>query len=417
MFSNNDCPLYNGLMLSALCRLFRGSRRVYLDYAAATPLDPRVARAMRPFERHVFGNPSSIHAEGIAARRALETQRARIARAMRVKPDEIVFTSGGTESNNLALQGVIEARRRLGAADRGVHVITSAIEHPSVLEVLRAFEERGGSVTYLNVDREGNVSKEELCSALRPETILVSLMYVNSEIGVVNPLRELFQAARSHIKQHPDLSLPLFHTDASQAPLFLDCAPERLMVDLLSVDAQKLHGPKGVGFLFVKRGSDIQPVLLGGGQERGLRAGTQPLALIAGLAEAVARAQQEHRETGKKVTRVRDYFIALLEKEVPDARINGTKKNRVANNVNISIPGIDAEYLVIQLDKRGVATGTASACTTAEDGSSYVLSALKNSETKDAIRLSLGRETRVRDVQRATRHLVACVREQRSVFP
>ena len=389
-------------------------RRVYFDYAAATPLDARVLRAMQYVNMDVFANPSSVHREGVRAKTLLRSARVRIARALRAREEEIIFTSGGTESNNLAIFGVVEALFREGRAYGDMHIITSSVEHVSILKPIAILEARGVAVTYLPVDEHGQISLENVVKALRKSTVLISLMYVNNEIGTITPLRKITSAVLKHYREDKKKTareFPLFHTDASQAPLFLDCSPERLGVDLLTLDAQKLYGPKGVGLLYKKHGSTLAPILYGGAQEGSMRAGTESLALICGFAEALVIAEREHSSAQESVCLLRDSFIRNIEALIPQVIINGDRRERIANNVSITIPDCDMEFLVIKLDHAGIAASSASACLL-ETGSSYVMKALRGSDLRstEAIRFTLGKETTKRDIECAVKALKRCVK-------
>ncbi|MAF59811.1 MAG: cysteine desulfurase family protein [Candidatus Pacebacteria bacterium] len=369
-------------------------KRIYMDNAASTETDPRVVASMKPFWNICYGNPGGIHKEARAARDAVNKAREEIACTLSVKPDEIIFVSGGTESNNLAISGAIsKASENRALSD--LHAITTKIEHPSVLDVFRKLESEGLNVTYLDVDEEGLLSKETLEEALRGNTILISVMYVNSEIGTVQKISELSRVTREYEKENN--TRILFHTDASQAPLYLNCIPHYLGVDLLTIDGQKINGPKGVGILF--KGSDVKinKILEGGSQEGGLRPGTENVPLIVGLSTAMSIAKDEQKESSKKVKEIRDHFIESLEREVWGVSINGSKKNRIANNVNISIEGIDGEFLVVYLDKEGIASSTKSACLSDNENSSYVVSSIRDTDL-NPIRFTIGKDTTKKDV-------------------
>tara|TARA_Y100000310_G_scaffold169177_1_gene169156 strand:+ start:3708 stop:4892 length:1185 start_codon:yes stop_codon:yes gene_type:complete len=369
-------------------------KRIYMDNAASTETDPRVVASMKPFWNICYGNPGGIHKEARAARDAVNKAREEIACTLSVKPDEIIFVSGGTESNNLAISGAIsKASENRALSD--LHAITTKIEHPSVLDVFRKLESEGLNVTYLDVDEEGLLSKETLEEALRGNTILISVMYVNSEIGTVQKISELSRVTREYEKENN--TRILFHTDASQAPLYLNCIPHYLGVDLLTIDGQKINGPKSVGILF--KGSDVKinKILEGGSQEGGLRPGTENVPLIVGLSTAMSIAKDEQKESSKKVKEIRDHFIESLEREVWGVSINGSKKNRIANNVNISIEGIDGEFLVVYLDKEGIASSTKSACLSDNENSSYVVSSIRDTDL-NPIRFTIGKDTTKKDV-------------------
>jgi len=392
----------------------KSARRVYLDYAASTPLREEVKVAMEPYWSEHYGNAGAMHAEGMHARRALALARESVANVLRAHPDEVIFTSGGTESNALALLGVIGAYEREHHYDvSGLHIVTTVIEHPSVLQGFRDLEERGARVDYLGTDNRGFVDRAQAKHAITGTTTLVSVMYVNNEIGTVEPIADIAKTVR-HARKGADkggsgtiLNSPFFHTDASQAPLYLPLAVDALGVDLLTIDGQKIYGPKGIGALYVRRGTPIQGIFRGGKQERSLRPGTEPIPLIVGLAKALELADKEREETCARLTKLRDYFIDEVLRVIPSAELNGDREKRLPNNVNTSLPGFDNEFLIIALDERGVACASRSACIVGPDGS-YVIKALgKDSERAiSSVRFSLGKDTTKDDIDHALRALV-----------
>ena len=359
-------------------------KRIYADAAAATPLS---ARSRDELVRllGLYGNAGALHKEGVDAKKELEKARKSIADSIGAHADEIVFTASGTEGNNLALHGAL---RPLLLQQGEVHAITCAIEHQSILEPLRALEREGLYTTVLPVDSEGVVSPESLREALNDETALVSIQLVNSEVGTVEPVRELAKALR---KSGGKI---LFHTDASQAPLWVDINVEKLGVDLMTLDGQKVLGPKGVGALYVRRGTPIEPILWGGKQERALRGGTENVPQAGAFAVALADAQSGVEERVKKMTEVRDYCWSEIQKLLPDAILNGpdpSGSTRVANNLSVSVPGLEAEMAVVSLDALGVAASTRSACNIGSDEPSHVIKALgvPKEMAGTAIRLTL----------------------------
>jgi cysteine desulfurase len=401
-------------------KLFGAGERVYADAAAATPLSSRAhAELLRLLP--LFGNPGALHREALDAKRELERARERIASVIGAHADEIIFTASGTEANNLALQGVL---RPLLLQHGEVHAITSAVEHQSVLVPLRALEREGLYLTVLPVDSEGLVNPRDLAEAINEETALVSVQLVNSEVGTIEPLREIAKVVRhakklrgsnpSEVREssakdslssravalesplHGSAAspqLPLYlHTDASQAPLWLPVGVEQIGVDLLTLDGQKVLGPKGVGCLYIRRGVEIEPVLWGGSQERGLRGGTQNAPLAGSFAVALEDAAQGVEERTSATAAVRDYLWAELKAALPGAVLHGPEfKNRAANNLNISIPGLSGELAVISLDALGVAASTRSACNTGDEAPSHVIEALGTPRElqKSAVRITL----------------------------
>lgn len=383
------------------------SHRIYLDYAASTPADSRVYEAMMPYWSEHFGNAGGIHEEARVAKRALEEARASIAAAMGVHAFEVTFTSGGTEANNLALLGRVRAARRAG--NHNPHVVISAIEHASVGETKALLEEDGVAVSVVPVDEAGRVSPQQVAALLRPETVLVSIVYVSNEVGTIQPLREISHVIRKYEEEQG--TAIAFHTDASQAGVFLPIRLEALGVDMLTIDAQKLYGPKGVGALAHRARIPLLPIMVGGSQERGLRPGTPNVPLVVGLASALSIAETSREEDVARVTALRDRFIDGVHETIIDAVLNGPRRERVANNANISFPGVDAELLVAKLDQLGVACATRSACLTEGAPGSEAVRALGKSEelARSAVRFSFGRPTTKEDVEEALRRLAQAV--------
>lgn len=351
--------------------------RLYFDAAATTPVDPRVFQAMEPFWSIHFGNAGSIHAEGVSAKRALDTARQQVAEILHAHSDEIIFTSGGTESNNLAIFGVVEQARDILDSYRKIHMVTTRIEHASVLEACRVIEKRGGRVSYISVDSRGQLVIPELKKAVTDETTLVSVMLANNEIGTVQPILEVAKVIRK-IRRESRAAYPYLHVDAAQAPVFMQVNVALLGVDLLSIDGHKIYGPKGIGLLYKKRDVLLAPQMYGGKQEGGLRSGTAPLPPIIGFAEALVLAEHECERNSRKMIASRSYFITQLQRYVPQAILNGDLYESLPNVVNVSIPGAESDFLVIALDERGIACASRSACHAQED-SSYVVAALEKS--------------------------------------
>jgi cysteine desulfurase NifS len=358
----------------------RPRRQVYLDHNATTPVDPEVLEEMLPFLQAEFGNPSSIHSRGNTARDAVESARRKIAQALNCTARRIIFTGGGSESDNLAIKGVALAKR--GA---GNHIITTTVEHPAVLRTCEALTELGFEITYLEVDGYGRIRPEALTEAIKPETILASVMMANSEVGTVNPIVELANVAHERGVT--------FHTDAVQGLGKLPVDVQELGVDLLSVSSHKVHGPKGVGALYVNRGVELSPVVHGGGQERSLRAGTENVPGIIGFGKAceLAARRLNHREM-ERVSRLRDRLEAGIREVVPDARLNGHVAERLPNTINMTVPGMRGESLVLFMDRHGVYFSSGSACKSGNPDPSHVLKALglSDEDAHCAIRMSLG---------------------------
>ncbi len=379
--------------------------RIYLDHASTTPVDNQVLKAMKPYLQESFANPSSIYREGVLAKEAVVNARKNIAKELSCRSEEIFFTSGGTESNNLALLGIFRAAKKKIARPQ---VITTQIEHPSILEVMKQIEREGGEVKYISVGENGIVRAADIEKALHPDTVLVSVMQVNNEIGTIQPLRDISRGIKNFQKTLSPklraLSFPFLHTDASQAANYLSLNIDSLGVDLMTLDSSKIYGPKGVGMLFIKRGIMVEPILFGGGQERGLRSGTENVAGIVGMAEALAIVGKLRDSKSEEISRLlalRDYFIFEVLKKFPNARLNGDPKLRLPNNVNICFPGVDAEFAVLKLDNAGIAAASASACNNlSENSASYVIEALPQGRecSRSSLRFTLGRATTKKEI-------------------
>ncbi len=379
--------------------------RVYLDYAAATPLSKRAFVAMKPFLTEEFANASAIHKEGVRARQAVEAARERIGKSLQVRPEFITFTSGGTESNNLAIAGLIEELRTSGCAYDDMEVVTTRIEHPSVLRTMKALETRGVRVKYVAVDERGMVRLENLREVISERTVLFSTAYANSEIGTVQDARGIKKVLREAEEKFG--TKIFFHLDAAQAPLWLSCQFDSLQTDLLALDVGKCNGPKGVGVLIRSRRVMVTPILFGGGQEDGLRPGTENVAGVVGASVALEEAQQHFKERSAKVMKVRDEGIATLLK-IPGVVLNGDKgEHRLPNNINISFVGVDTEYATIVLDTHGFAASTKSACAGAGGGESVVVKEVTGDSARatSTLRLSLSPETTVQNLRDVARIL------------
>jgi cysteine desulfurase len=369
-------------------------QRVYLDWAAATPLLPAARTLMEPYLMGGFGNPSAIHAEGQQARVAVETARVQVAAALQVRPEYVTWTSGGTEGNNLAIFGVVEALVGQGRTYSSMTVITTKIEHSSVGEAFAALARRGVQVRYVEVIQTGKVDLEHLRTLLDETVVLFSTALINSEIGTIQPSRaihKVLHAAETKYGTHI-----FFHLDAAQAPLWVNCQFDSLAADLVALDAAKFCGPKGVGMLIRSRRATLAPSVSGGGQESGLRPGTENVAGIVGAAVAIKAAQADHQTRAEVVATVRDQAIEHLRLELPQAVLNGAvTDDRVANNINISIPGLDTEFAAVVLDTHGFAVSTKSACSGAGGGASTVVLATTTDPARatSTLRLTLGPDT------------------------
>lgn len=375
------------------------ARQIYMDYASTTPLDPDVAKVMRKYESKEFGNPSSIHSFGISAKRAVDESRKKIANILNCQPSEMVFTSGGTEGDNMAILGLARSVDK----NKYKHIITTTIEHHAVSSPCCLLESEGFEVTCLPVSKEGIVDPEDVKKALRPDTFLVSVMYANNEIGTIQPIAEIAKVIRRFRKSSGLSTYPLLHTDACQAPGALSLNVAKLGVDVMTLSGSKVYGPKGVGCLYVRNGIKISPIIYGGGQERGLRSGTENVAGIVGFAEALNISNSIKDKEVNRLTKLRNYFAEQILENISGAEVNGSLKEdeRLPNNLNIYIPDIENEQLVIELDTIGVAVSAGSACHSNEaDNGSHVISALgyNMKRSKNSIRFSLGRSTTKKDI-------------------
>jgi cysteine desulfurase len=384
-------------------------KRVYLDYAAATPVDPRVKEAMDNFCVQGFANPSGLHEEGLFVKRAMESARKTIADFIRAKFPEIVFTSSATESNNLAILGVARANKEFGK-----HLITTSAEHASVLNVFKQLEKEGFKVTYLLVDEYGMVSADQINSAIRPDTILVSVIFASNEIGTINPIGHIGQIVKKSKNKN---GFPYFHTDAAQAIPHIKINVEDLGIDLMSFSASKIYGPKGAAALYIKHGTNISPIIFGGSQENGIRAGTQDVCGIVGFAKAVEIIKSEYIEDDRRIQILRDKIIKEIKSAFPEVLLNGPPtpatcvgategrsptEERLANNINVSIPGISGEKIVVAMDMAGFSLSTRSACDATNSAPPHVIKSLgrTDEEAWGAVRITLGRYTTEENVDK-----------------
>lgn len=389
-------------------------RPVYMDHAAATPLDAKVLKAMLPFFDKTYANPSSLHSVGQEAGKHVAVARKEISAILNAHADEMIFTSGGTESDSLAITGVLEAVPK----PQLPHVITSAIEHPAVLEPLTDLERKGKiELTVIKPSKQGIVSAQEVVSAIKPNTVLISVMYANNEIGTIQPIGDIGRALLKYRSEHKS-ALPYFHTDACQAAGYLDLNVEKLHVDLMSINGGKIYGPKGTGLLFVRRGTKIAPVQRGGGQERGLRSGTENVPGIIGLSKALSMADGSREKESKRLIALRDRLVEGLSK-IPKSRVNGHLENRLPNNVNISFMDIEGEAAMLYLDAKGIACSTGSACASSSLDPSHVILALGVSyeAAHGSLRFSLGRSTTRADVDYVVREMLPIVEMLRKISP
>ncbi len=376
-------------------------RRVYMDHAATTPVAAEVVKIMAPFFSQKYGNASSLHSFGREAKQAIEKGRCAVAGLVGAEPHEVIFTSGGTEADNLAIKGIVRP---------GDHLVTSRIEHHAVLNVCRFMEGQGVEVTYLPVDRFGLVRPEDVENALKKNTKLVSIMHANNEIGTIEPVREIAGICKKHGA--------LFHTDAVQTFGKIPIDMKKMGIDMLSASSHKIYGPKGIGCLFVRDGIKPRPLIHGGGHETGLRSGTENVPGVVGFAKACELAKTSMSGEGKRLVGLRDKLVKGVLK-LPDTRLNGHPTRRVPGNANFSFSFIEGESLILRLDENGIAASTGSACSTRELTPSHVLTAigLGQMEAHGSLRLTLGKQNTKEDVDYVLRVLPGIVGELRTISP
>ena len=380
-------------------------KKIYLDYAATTPVDKRVLEEMKPYFSEKYGNASSLHSLGTEAKRALEEAREKVASVIKANPKEIIFTSSGTESNNTALKGVAFANR-----DKGKHIITTPIEHDCVLNSARWLKKQGFDVDFIPVDKYGLVDLEKLEELIRKDTILISVMHANNEIGTIEPIKEIGKIAKEH-----DV---YFHTDAAQSYGKIDIDVKKMNIDLITANAHKIYGPKGVGALFIREGVKIDPLLHGGGHEFGLRSSTENVAGIVGFGKAAELAKKETRGESERLIKLRNTLIENILK-IDDCWLNGHPDKRLPNNANFSFRFIEGESLVMYLDMQGICASTGSACSSKSLEPSHVLTAigLKPEEAHGSLRLTTGRFTTKEDIDYVVEVLPNVVKNLRKLSP
>ncbi len=379
---------------------------IYLDNAATTKVADSVVDAMLPYFKEYYGNASSIYQLGAKSKEALDESREYIAGTLGAKTNEIYFTAGGSESDNWAIKATADVYAR-----KGKHIITSAIEHHAVLHTCEYLEKHGYEVTYVGVDENGVIKLDELKAAIRPDTILISVMFANNEIGTIQPIKEIGEIAKEH-----DI---LFHTDAVQAYAQVPINVDEMHIDMLSASGHKLNGPKGIGFLYIRKGIKIRSFVHGGQQERGRRAGTENIPGIVGLAAAAKRSFSMLEEKMKKEIELRDYLISRIEAEIPYCRLNGDRKKRLPNNVNFSFQFIEGESMLILLDSKGIAASSGSACTSGSLDPSHVLLAigLPHEIAHGSLRLTLSEENTKEEMDYVVEQLTAILERLRSMSP
>ena len=381
-------------------------RKVYLDNAATTALSPRVLEAILPYFTQYYGNPSSVHAFGREAKQGLDKARDQVAKALHCEPSEVIFTGCGTESDNTVLLGVAQ---RYG--DKGKHIITTNVEHHAILHTCEYLEKQGYSVTYLPVDQDGLVTAEQVAAAIRPDTILVSIMFANNEVGTIMPIQEIGAVCKE--------KGVLFHTDAVQAVGHIPVDVQAMHIDMLSLSAHKFHGPKGVGALYCRKGIRLPSYIMGGAQERGRRAGTENVAGIVGLGAAIQLATEQLEENRAKMTALRDRLMTGIQARISEVKLNGHPTNRLPNNVNFSFKYIEGESILLMLDMNGIAASSGSACTSGSLDPSHVLLALglPHEIAHGSVRLTLGDETTEEDIDYTIDVLEKTVARLRAMSP
>ena len=379
---------------------------IYLDNAATTKTAPEVVDAMLPYFSEYYGNASTIYSLGAESKKAMDHARQTIADSLGAKPEEIYFTAGGSESDNWALKATAEAYEA-----KGRHIITTKIEHHAILHTCEYLEKRGFEITYLNVDRDGLISLDELKAAIRPDTILISVMFANNEIGTIEPIAEIGEIAKEHGI--------LFHTDAVQAYAQVPINVDDMHIDMLSASGHKLNGPKGIGFLYIRKGVKIRSFVHGGAQERSRRAGTENIPGIVGLGVAVERAMRIMDSKTRKEIELRDYLIGRLEKEIPHCWLNGHRTKRLPNNINFSFLFIEGESMLIMLDMKGICASSGSACTSGSLDPSHVLLAigLKHEEAHGSLRLTLSEESTKEEMDIVADEVKKIVQRLRDMSP
>ena len=379
---------------------------IYLDNAATTKTAPEVVDAMLPYFSEYYGNASTIYSLGAESKKAMDHARQTIADSLGAKPEEIYFTAGGSESDNWALKATAEAY-----ASKGKHIITTKIEHHAILHTCEYLEKRGFEITYLNVDRDGLISLDELKAAIRPDTILISVMFANNEIGTIEPIAEIGEIAKEHGV--------LFHTDAVQAYAQVPINVDEMHIDMLSASGHKLNGPKGIGFLYIRKGVKIRSFVHGGAQERSRRAGTENIPGIVGLGAAVERAMRIMDSKTRKEIELRDYLIGRLENEIPHCWLNGHRTKRLPNNINFSFLFIEGESMLIMLDMKGICASSGSACTSGSLDPSHVLLAigLKHEEAHGSLRLTLSEDSTKQEMDIVAEEVKKIVQRLRDMSP
>lgn len=390
-------------------------QEIYMDHAAATYMDERVFEAMKPYFTKDYGNPSSLYKKGRTAQNGLNDARRSVAEALHALPENIIFTGSGTESDNLAIYGIARAH-----ADKGKHIISIPIEHHAVLHPLEDLAKEGFDVSYIKVDDRGLINARDVIKAIRPDTILITIMYANNEMGAVEPIAEIGREILKYRKEH-GTQYPYFHTDACQAAGYLDLDVEKMHVDLLTLNGSKIYGPKGTGALYIRRGVKIKPMIMGGSQEKKMRAGTENVAGIVGLSYALSLARKDKEKESARVRGLTEYLWEKIQKEIPKVKLNGPAigEERLPNNLNVTFLDIEGEAMLLYLDEYGIMCSTGSACTSESLEPSYVLRAmgLPYEYAHGSIRFSLGHKNDKKDIDYLMKYLPLIVNQLREMSP
>ncbi|MBU1164077.1 IscS subfamily cysteine desulfurase [Patescibacteria group bacterium] len=385
--------------------------KIYFDHSATTPLDQWVFEAMKPYFTKDYGNASSMHSFGQIAAKAIDQSRLSIAKFLNCLPEEVIFTSGATEADNIALQGIVKASKI-----NNPHIVTTQIEHPAILEVCRDLEKQGVGVTYVPVTKKGIVKVNDIKRAIKPNTILISVMYVNNEVGTIQPISEIGKLVdQLNTKRKNRI---YFHTDAVQAVNYCEMNVNKLGVDLLSISGHKIYGPKGVGVLYIKKNIKLKPIEYGGHHELGIRPGTYNVVGIVGLGRAIELVKVG-KKNNQKIKKLRDYLIKEISKKIPNTKVNGDIKNRVASNVNFSFKNAEGESVMLMLDMEGFAVSTGSACSSGSLEPSHVLTSMQipNDLAHGSLRITLGKQNTKNEVDRLIRILPKIIQRLRQMSP
>ena len=388
-------------------------KEIYLDHAATTYCTPEVVNAMLPYFSEVYGNTSSLYHKGREANGVLNASRRIVAKLINALPENIIFTGGGSESDNMAIYGIARAHE-----NKGKHIITSAIEHHAILHSLEDLQKQGWEVTYLKVDKQGFINVDELVEAIRPDTVLVSIMYANNEVGTIEPIADVGREILKYRKEN-NTPYPFFHSDACQAAGYINLDVEKLHVDLMTVNGSKIYGPKGVGILYVRRSTRLKPLIVGGSQERRLRAGTENVPAIVGFAKAFELVQKQLESESKRVGELRNFLWRELQEKIPKLKLNGPelRDERLPNNLNVTFVGVEGEALLLYLDEYGIMCSTGSACTSESLDPSHVLIAmgLSYEYSHGSLRFTFGHCNSKKEIEYMMKYLPDIIKQLREI--